>query len=284
MMPPTPGSALPRLLFRRIALFFTVLLVVPYARSDSASSDAWQSALNLDYNAAAATLEAQHRAQPDDARIAIAFATSLLVRDPVTANNIAYAQEILETLLARLTQADTTHRPLVIYLLGRIAHDHVTPAQLDVAQSRYAQLRHDYPRHPLADQAAVHLAYIVSLDTPPSDPLKGVAAVETLLASVASPAARRELHFLIAHLHWQGRGDAAAALPHYIAGRAIGFEAPYRDGEVDLTIAGLAAELGRDELAAQHYLAFVEAHPRDARAQTARRLASEARARIATTP
>lgn len=283
MMPPTPGTALPRPFRRLFTCLCTLLLAAPFARSESAPSAAWRSALNLDYNTAAATLEAQHRDHPGNTRIAIAFAASLLVRDPVTSNNVTEAQKILDSLLARLAGDDAEHRPLVIYLLGRIAHDHVEPARLDLAKSRYEQLRHDYPNHPLADQATVHLAYIVSLQETP-DPLQGIAAVESLLAGAILPSARRELHFLLAHLHWHGRGDAAAALPHYIAGREIGFEAPYRDGEVDLTIAGLAAELGRDELAAQHYLAFVEAHPRDGRAQTARRLADEARARLTATP
>lgn len=283
-MPTTPGTILPRLIIRLLACLGALLLSVSAAGADSTPTDAWQSALNLDYNAAAAILEAQYRADTENPRIAIAYAASLLVRDPATSHNVVEAQRVLESLLARLSEDDTAHRPLAIYLLGRIAHDHVEPARLDVAKSRYTQLRQDYLDHPLAEQAAVHLAYIVSLHEPPHDPLQGIAAIEALLASTKSPSAQRELHFLIAHLHWHGRGDAAAALPHYIAGREINFEAPYRNGEVDLTIAGLAAELGRDELAAQHYMAFVEAHPRDGRAQTARRLAHEARARLANQP
>lgn len=283
-MPPTPGTILSHFIIRLLACFGALLLAAFAARADNKPADAWQSALNLDYNAAAATLETQHRADPDNPRIAIAYATSLLVRDPATSHNVVEAQRILEVLLMRLAEDDTAHRPLAIYLLGRIVHDHVDPARLDVAKSRYTQLRHDYPGHPLAEQAAVHLAYILSLHEPPRDPLQAIAAVEALLATVKSPFPQRELHFLIAHLHWHVRGDAAAALPHYITGREIGFEAPYRDGEIDLTIAGLAAELGQDELAAKHYMAFVEAYPRDGRAQTARRLAHEARARLAEQP
>jgi len=283
-MPLTPGTLLPCFFHRLLACLGTLLLSASATQADPASADAWQSALNLDYNAAAATLETQYRADTESPRIAIAYATSLLVRDPTTSQNVVEAQRILESLLTRLAADETAHRPVAIYLLGRIAHDHVEPARLDVAKSRYVQLRQDYPNHPLAEQSAVHLAYIVSLHEPPRDPRQGIAAVENLLADTNSPSARRELHFLIAHLHWHGRGDAAAALPHYIAGREIGFEAPYRNSEVDLTIAGLADELGRDELAAQHYMAFVEAQPRDGRAQTARRLADEARARLAEQP
>lgn len=243
-------------------------------------ADAWSAAQNLDYNTAAATLEKQHARQPDDPRLSLAYAASLLVREPTTAANVALARITLETVLAALAPDDTTLRPLALYLLGRIAHDHQDPPRLDEAIARYEQLRREHPGDPLADQAAVHLGLIRALHLSPPDPQAAVAQVEALLTTVSTPASRRELHHLLAHLHWHGRGDAAAALPHYLAGRAIGFEAPYRNGEVDLTIAGLARELGRDELAAQHYLAFAEANPRDGRAQTARRLAAEAAARL----
>lgn len=283
-MPTTPGKRF-RLPFRPVfrsalALWSTVICL----KAEPDANDAWQAALNLDYNAAASALELRHDEAPGDPRTDVAYAASLLVRDPVTTDNVARAGQVLETLLATLPATDNAHRPLVLYLLARIAHDHEVPSRLETALARYRQLRAEYPGHALADQAAVHLGYILSLQTPDIDPASGIAAVEPLLATVATPGAKRELHYLLAHLHWHGRRDAAAALPHFIAGREIGFEAPYRNGEVDLTIAGLAAELGRDELAARHYLAFVNAYPRDARAQTARRLAEEARARLTKTP
>lgn len=251
---------------------------------DVTPGDPWQAAASLDYNQAARLLEPLQREHADDPRIATAFAASLLVRDPVTASNIQQAQSILENLLIQLPRAEQRYRPLTIYLLARIAHDHVEPAQLDTARARYEQLRCEYPGHPLADQAAVHLGLLLALQQPPVDSGQAVSNVESLLTTVTEPAAQRELHYLLAYLFWQMRGDAAAALPHYIAGREIGFEAPYRNGEVDLTIAGLARELGRNELAAQHYLAFAEANPRDGRAQTARRLAAEALAQTRQAP
>lgn len=254
------------------------------ACASHAETDPWQAAQNLDFNAAAESLDGLHTSAPDDARVACAYASSLLVRDPVTAKNVTRARDLFEALLVRLPDSDTRYRPLALYLLGRIAHDHVEPARLDEARVRYEQLRLEYPHHPLADQAAVHLGFILALQPTPDDPAQAVTVVEALLKTVSTSASRRELHHLLAHLHWQVRGNAAAALPHYLAGRAIGFEAPYRNGEVDLTIAGLASEIGRHALAAEHYLAFAEANPRDARTQTARRLAAEALARHAAQP
>ncbi|MFM1851886.1 MAG: hypothetical protein RIS54_1570 [Verrucomicrobiota bacterium] len=243
-----------------------------------AETDPWRSAQNLDFNGAAGALASLHAAHLGDGRITCAYAASLLVRDPVTAANVTMAQALLESVAAVPPGEDQSHRPLALYLLGRIAHEHVEPARFDVAAQRYEQLRREYPSHPLADEAAVQLAFLRAFDQPPENAAGAIAAVESLLAGVQSLSSRRELHFLLATLHWHSRHDAAAALPHYLASRELGFETPYRDGEVDLTIAGLAVELGRDALAAQHYLAFAEASPRDARAQTARRLAAEATA------
>jgi hypothetical protein len=244
----------------------------------------WQAARNFDYNAASLALAAQHAASPADLRIANAYAASLLVRQPHAAANLATARTVLESVLARATPADTDHRILALYLLARIDHEHVALPQLDVARRRYNELVRNHPGHPLAEHAAVHLGFLHAFQTPDLPPAAAVAFVEELLGHVTTPGARRELHHLAAHLHWHGRRDAAAALPHYRAGRAIGFETPYRNGELDLTIASLAAGLGQDALALRHYRAFADAYPRDARTQTVRRLAAETEARLATSP
>ena len=257
-----------------------LLVLACFSQAMAAEADPWSAAFNLDYNQAASLLAREHARSPEDPRRATAYAASLLVREPYTAANVALAHSTLETVLAALGPDDSEHRPLALYLLGRIAHDHQDPPRLDDAIARYEQLRREHAGHPLADQAAVHLGLIRALQLPPPEFQTAVAQVGALLADVTTPAARRELHHLLAHLHWHGRGDAAAALPHYLAGRAIGFEAPNRNGDIDLTIAGLARELGRDDLAARHYRAFAEANPRDGRAQTARRLAAEAAARL----
>lgn len=268
---------------RAVAACLAVVLGAA-ARAGSATSpprDPWQAALNLDFNTAARALEHQHAANPDDPRLACAFAASLLVRDPVTAANVSAARRLLEAVASRLPVTESRCRPLALYLLARIAHEHADPPRLDEARTHYEQLRREYPGHPLADQAAVHLAL---LRTGSAAPAEAVAIAQGYLATVQSPPARRELHHLLAWLEWRRRGDAAAALPHYLSARAIGFETPYRNGEVDLTIAGLATAVGRDEIAAEHYRAFADANPSDGRAQTARRLAREALARTGKSP
>jgi hypothetical protein len=285
-MLPTPGRlSLPG--FRRLCRRFigsAVLTAVALTPASAATPDPWQAARNFDHNAASLALAAQHAAQPADLRIATAYAASLLVRQPHRAAHLDTARTVLESVIARATPADLDHLILARYLLARLDHEHVAPPRLDAARRGYTQLVRDHPGHPLAGHAAVHLGFLHAFQTPGLAPADAVAFVEELLGRVTTPGARRELHHLAAHLHWRERHDAAAALPHYQAGRAIGFETPYRDGELDLTIAGLAAETGQHALAVRHYRAFADAYPRDARTQTVRRLAAENEARLATAP
>jgi hypothetical protein len=286
-MLPAPGTflVLPRLLgCYRILIAITGLISASATFADEPLRDPWQAARNLDYKAAADTLARQYEAKPGDSRITCAYAASLLVREPVTAANVEQARSLLGGVIAQAPSDDPQYRPLALYLSARLDQDHVSPVRLDAAQAQYEQLRREYPTHPLSDEAAVQLGFLRALQLPSIDPVKVVAMVEELLATVSTPAARRELHHLIAYLHWQVRHDAAAALPHYIAGREIGFETPYRNSELDLTIAGLAQEIGRNTLAAQHYRAFAKANPGDTRTQTALRLAAEAQARTEPQP
>ncbi len=274
LMPFTPGSSV----LSAVARLSVVCLVFACrAPAREVASDPWQAALNFDYNVASDEFARRHAEVPADARMANAYAASLLVKQPRTADNVTLARTVLESVLARTSGGD--QRALALYLLGRIDHEHVVPARLEEARGRYEQLRREQAGHPLADHAAVHLGLMKAFQFPATALAERIARVEWLLSAVTAPSARRELHYLLGHLHWRVGGDAAAALPHFLAGRGLGFETPYRNSEVDLMIAGLAAELGRDGLAAQHYRAFAAAQSRDARAQTARRLADEAAAR-----
>lgn len=285
-MLPAPGISVFALCVRRrlcaAGLFAWLSTILLATATDPI--DPWRAALNFDYNVAAGEFAQRHAAAPADLRLTNAYAASLLVMQPRTTANLARARTLLESTLARATPADHEPRILALYLLARLDHDHVTPMQLGAARSRYEQLLHEYPGHALSDHAAVQLALMHALQTPGTTPAAAIIVVENLLGKVTAPSARRELHHLLAHLHWHGRSDAAAALPHYRAGREIGFEAPYRNGELDLTIASLAAALGQDALALRHYLAFADAYPRDGRTQTVRRLAAETEARLASSP
>jgi len=248
---------------------------VPLHAADDTEADPWQDALNVDYTTASQKLEKLHKADPSDTRITVAHAAALLARDPVTQRNILKAHKLLETLVSDLPTSETQYRPLALYLLGRINQDHLEPAQLDTAREFYEQLRREYPGHELADQGTVHLALLVAMQAPDAVLEDAVAKVEAYLPSVTADHAKRELHSIAGNLHWHVHQDAAAALPHLIAGRELNYEAFYRNSDVDIMIAGLAREIGLGELAAKHYRRFAAAVPRDTRVYTALRLARE---------
>jgi len=235
----------------------------------------WQDALNVDYSAASKKLEKLHEADPSDMRVAVAHAAALLSRDPVTQRNVLKARSLLLQIVATLPQSETQYRPLALYLIGRIDHDHLEPAQLDRARDFYDQLRNEYPGHELADQATVQLAMLVALQAPDAKLEEAAAKIEAFLPAVTADHAKRELYSIAGNLHWHIHNDAAAALPLFIAGRELGYEAFSRNSDMDIMIAGLAREIGLGELAAKHYRRFAEAEPRDTRAYTAMKLARE---------
>lgn len=253
-----------------LPLFTCLLATLPLAAEKSPAIDPWQTALAFDYNAAAERFAALHKASPADTRIAVAYASSLLVKQPRTDANIEASRALL--LKTRETApAANENSILALYLLARIELDHLDPAQPDSARARLEQLRRDHPSHPLADHAAVDLAYLAAY--PPAGPdTTAIPAIETLLASIKAPDAARDLHQLLGSLQLRQLNKPAAALPHFIAARTIGFEQPLRNAESDITIANLARETGDVPLARRHYTAFITAAPRDVRTSTVRRI------------
>lgn len=262
---------MPRLL--PLLAWGALLPLAAHSNAPNPTPDPWQTALAFDYNTAAERFADLHKASPDNAHTAIAYASSLLVKQPRTASNIRTARDLLlKAGAADTASADET--ALALYLLARVELDHLDPAQPDSARARLEQLRREHPAHPLADHAAVELAYQLAYPPAGAD-IGALPAIETLLASVKDPGATRDLHALIAGLLLRLRDDRAGALPHFLAARAIGFEQPLRNAESDLTIANLARETGDAALARRHYAAFIAAAPRDVRADTARRLLAE---------
>ncbi len=253
-----------------LPLFTCLLATLPLAAEKSSAPDPWQTALAFDYNAAAERFAKLHAASPADTRVAVAYASSLLVKQPRTEANIITARDVL--LKVRETAGTPSENSiLALYLLARIELDHLDPAQPDSARARLEQLRRDHPAHTLADHAAVELAYLAAY--PPSGPSPAaIPAVEALLASVKNPGAARDLHQLLGSLQLRQLNKPAAALPHFIAARAVGFEQPLRNAESDITIANLARETGDPVLARRYYEAFIAAAPRDVRTSTVRRL------------
>lgn len=266
--PPTTIHIMPRF-FTQVA--FCALVALPdLFVSSSSAREPWQTALTFDYNTAAEAFANLHAATPDDARITIGYASTLLVKQPRTEANIRAAHDLLRR-IRETAPLPSEESVLALYLLARVELDHITPAEPDSARARFEQLRRNYPAHPLADHTAVHLALLDAYPASGAD-IDAIPAIKTYLASVKTPEAARDLHLLLGSLQLRQLRSPAAALPHFIAARAVGFEQPLRNAETDLTIANLARETDDHVTARRHYAAFLAAAPRDVRASTVRRI------------
>jgi len=242
-----------------------------FAADTRPNDDPWLDVINTRYTAASQKFEKLAKASPDDTRLTLAYAASLLTRDPMTRANVRKSRSILLDLLAKLPVSEAHYRPMVLLLLGRIDHDHVEPVQFESARAFYEQLIREYPQHLLADQAAVQLHLLIYLQSPESRSGEVVTQIEATLPTVSNKSHRLWLLGLATRIYLERLKDESAALSHLIAAQEEGSD----DKSLDLHIAYLARQLGRLELAAKHYRAFYESSPRDNRAYTARRLAQE---------
>lgn len=255
----------------RFPLVLLLLLASPLVLF--AEEDPWQAAFSFDANKASARFETLHRENLADPAASLAHAAALLARQPRTSGNLQRARDLASNVPP---DAPANLHAAAAYLLARLDHDHLSPPNLVAARAAYEALLTQHPGHPLSDRAAVHLAVMLLHQTPELNSFEAIAKVESLIERIQRPSARRELLHLVARAYLDLLNSPADALPPLLAARAIGFDTPNRNGDLDLMIASLASETGDEALAARHYTAFAEAYPRDVRATTARRLAREA--------
>lgn len=255
------------------------------APSESSRSDPWTDALRFEFNAASEEFARRHAAAPDDPRLALAHASALLARQPRTQANILAARAVFEPLAANQPPGSTFALAARL-LLARTAESHLVPPRPDEARERYEALLREHAGHPLADQAAMHLALLAAYPLPgapalPPDQLH--ARLDELRAAVRTPGVIRELHALQGRLRLDN-GEPRAALPHLLAARAIGYRQPDRNSDASLAIANLARETGDGSLALEHYHSFLRERPRDVRASTVRRYVAELEAATSPVP
>jgi len=180
------------------------------------------------------------------------------------------AAGLLDATLAR-ADLSTSDRATALYLRARLRQRHLDPADRDGARRDYETLRLLADQPALAAQGTYHLVLMRLEEAEDEAAVDAVLALgESWLDDVRDPAGRRDLHLLLGRLHWEERRQAEAALHHWRQARAIGHRQALRDADLNLMIAHLAEQLGRTELAVDHYHDFLQLRPRDARASTLR--------------
>lgn len=254
-----------------LTLVFTVAIAALQAGADREAG--WAAGLANDLNGSADILEEVLDASPGDPVTEFSFAAALLSRQPLAQENIRQALEISTRLGAEAT--DPALRLRAHYLAGRILHVHLDPVRLDEAAETYREILATYPADPIADQAGVKLAVILTDQSPDLDPEALLAELDRIADRLATTEAKRELHLSRADVCRERLDEPAKALDHLIAAREDGFVSEERNANLDVIIAGLARELEENEIALFYYRRFVQQRPYDQRSGTIGRFIRE---------
>lgn len=197
---------------------------------------------------------------PDDRSLAAGRALALLSAQPLTRENVARADAVLSEL-----ERGTDHVALVArYLRARVAEVHLFEPNLALAARRYEALLDLDASHPVAQMAIPKLARL-RIYAEGAEPSVGLEVAEALEARLLPGAARRDFHLLMARSYLFFALSPARALEHLQAARAEGLSVPSNDSGVLVSIAELAREQGRTDVARESYQAFLKAFPRDQR-------------------
>lgn len=251
-----------------------LLAVITGSRSARADREAgWEAGLANDLNGSADLLEEALGTTPVDPVTEFSFAAALLSRQPLAQENIRQALEICTRLGTEVT--DPALRLRARYLAARIQHVHLEPVHLAEAAEAYRAILADYPGEPIADQAGVKLAVILTDQSPDLDPGDLLIELDSIADRLTMTEAKRELHLSRAYVCRERLDEPVRALEHLISARQEGFLSEERNADLDVIIAGLARELNETEIALFHYRRFVAERAYDQRSGTIRRYIRE---------
>ncbi len=178
-------------------------------------------------------------------------------------------------LLSALTEEGTTPalRARSLYFQARAETLRTREGSSASAVRLYEQLWREYPAQPFGQRALIHLLlFALYADEPRESVLAKVEKIEQQAEGLTDPVVRSHFHQVAArgYLHL-GRAEARA-LEHLLKVSELGVARREAAGDLHVSIGQLAAELGRQALARQHYRAFLQEFPNDPRVYTIRAL------------
>ncbi|HNC24068.1 MAG TPA: hypothetical protein PLU52_07675 [Opitutaceae bacterium] len=191
------------------------------------------------------------------------LAVAQLARQPLTAEQIVAARATFTRLAD--SGADEVAQASR-YLLGRIAQHHLETADPAEAARQYRQLLAEHPDSIWAQTALTRLALLVLYPADPAvTPDAAVAEAEALVDRARIPAARSELHLVIADAIFFYRLPAARALPHLLAADGIGLLDRPTKADTLIQIAEVSVLTGQPAQARKYYEAYLADFPLDQR-------------------
>lgn len=239
-----------------LASAFFLALTLPSLASTNSETNAWASLAQGLYPDNPAALKTS---PAPSARLA--YAASLLVKQPATRANVDEAEQLLSQLAQ--TPEDPRTTLIAAYLHARIPHIHRTPADLDTASARYQHLWQTRPDDLLGQESLVKQATIELYRR--ENPAALFATYAATCERFSSPIARRDMHLALADAAQRHHQPDTVALTHLRAALAAAPSRPPLRADLLIRIAELARRTGDLQTAANHYALFIDEFPRDNR-------------------
>jgi tetratricopeptide (TPR) repeat protein len=211
-------------------------------------------------------------------------ALNLLMRQPKTAGNVERAANALGALAA--AEPDSELGIGARYYLGRIEQTHRVTPDPAAARRIFSELVADHPAHELAQQAVVKLAILDLYEPLPETTRRArFDAFVEKAATLSYPAARRDLHLLLADTAQRFDYSPSLTLDLLIRADESGIARRAEQAGTWVRIGLIASETGRPDTARHYFEKFLATFIRENRRLTIEeRLAALPAPSAATTP
>lgn len=245
--------------------FWLGLLVLPVLIKAQDFAPVWELGAQGSFAEAIAALPEESKAEE------AVFTRAMLSfnRQPRSADNLTTAADLLAGLAREGTTAELRARSL--YFQARAE----TLLQPDGSQAAalYERLWRDYPDESYGQRGLVHLLLMAFYG--PGDEatmLAAVAGFEIQAKRLTDPVVRSQFHQVAARGYLHLGGHDERALEHLLQVAALGVARREALGDLHVSIGQLAGELGRPDIAREHYTRFLNDFPHDPRAYTVKAL------------
>ncbi|MCB1104379.1 MAG: hypothetical protein H7A44_05380 [Opitutaceae bacterium] len=191
----------------------------------------------------------------------------LFNRQPRSDENLVTAANLLAALAREAGPAEFSARSRYFQARAELLRDPDSPEAMHL----YEQLWRDFPAEPYGQRGLVNLVLGAFYQTESRDTvLTRVAEIEAQAARLTDPVVRSQFHQVAARGYLHLGGNDERALEHLLQVAALGVARREALGDLHVSIGQLAGELGRPDIAREHYTRFLRDFPNDPRAYTVR--------------
>lgn len=261
---------------RRTPLCICLLAIVPALAS---AADALRAADTNDaqlapvwrFAAQGSFTEAQAAMPPvlDGAEARFAEAMLLFNRQPRSDENLVNAARLLAALAQDGESAELRARCRYFQARAETLRDPDSAAAVGL----YEQLWHDYPAESYGQRGLVNLLLMAFYAPEPrASVLVKVAQIEAQADRLTDAVVRSQFHQVAARGYLELGGEDAKALHHLLQADRLGVARREAQGDLQVSIGQLAAELGQPAAAREHYSRFLHEFPNDPRVYTVKAL------------